>query len=719
MAPAFDLTQNPFHLLGLSIRARREEVVEAHEDALADGRTDEDVLARAQQAVLTPRTRIGAEVSWFLNANPSQAREILSKLEQNNLADAIGNLEHLQGLDRANLAAHLCARLGGDAKNIDFLLEAYKDFTFDDVQVILEGLRSVSGFPIPDQKQVSGALADLRIFHAKAAVSCLIATKNPGEVLTETVEMFLAWGDDNVEHLLDLIVREYDAWSQPFLATIREKIETEIGTCRGNSNPVVPVERLANMLAEWDSINQPVQLLEEAKGHEEPRSKGIYEIVRNFCLWLANENGKYKEALAISRALLETFPELPAVAAQLSKDVDALESLAEEAKSIELMGPLVRAVEATKTKTTTFCEDVAASGFGPNSRGLGKNLYDAFVDVASKTAGTELADMPWMVVREIAIELNNKQNSPEGACAILEGLISHKDTTPTKAVVGILKDDRRTLRRNLKWEELKHVSGNVQKGIVLVADLLDGADQDERAALLQIKKTLERKRAATVRKLVFWGLAAAALVGFLVYNANKKPSYSPRPSPTTTLTPTTPQPSNSAPSSLYEELKPTPGTGRVLNRNQVRYCIFQGKRLDILRGLVSSNSEIDQFNRMVGDFNSRCSSFQYRQGVLRAIEAEVPGRRQHLWLDAQRIFSSWRASSFSRTMDDQLIDISTVSGVNLVQSRLKELGHYAGRVDGIWGPASRAALRNFKLSQSGLRNDDAWDLVTQRALMGR
>ena len=47
-------------------------------------------------------------------------------------------------------------------------------------------------------------------------------------------------------------------------------------------------------------------------------------------------------------------------------------------------------------------------------------------------------------------------------------------------------------------------------------------DQDERAALLQIKKTLERKRAATVRKLVFWGLAAAALVGFLVYNANKK-----------------------------------------------------------------------------------------------------------------------------------------------------------------------------------------------------
>lgn len=69
-------------------------------------------------------------------------------------------------------------------------------------------------------------------------------------------------------------------------------------------------------------------VLEESKGHEEPRSKEIYSIVRDFALWLANENGRYEEALALSRALLEAFPELPAVAAQLSRDVDTLESLA-------------------------------------------------------------------------------------------------------------------------------------------------------------------------------------------------------------------------------------------------------------------------------------------------------------------------------------------------------------------------------------------------------
>src|SRR5690606_20715121 len=120
---------------------------------------------------------------------------------------------------------------------------------------------------------------------------------------------------------------------------------------------------------------------------------------RDFCLWLANENGRYEQALAIARALLETFPELPAVAAQLSQDVDALESLASQAKSIKLMGPLIRAQEAAQEDISAFDADLVVSGFGPESRGLAKKLYDAFAEVAAKTVGTELADMPWMVVR--------------------------------------------------------------------------------------------------------------------------------------------------------------------------------------------------------------------------------------------------------------------------------------------------------------------------------
>ena len=140
MAAHFDLTQSPFHLLGLSIRASREVVVDAHEEALADGRADEAVLVRAQQNVLTPRTRTEAELSWFPSAPPSQAREILSNLEDNNLGDADRALERLRGLDKANLAADLCTRSGGETKYVNELLETYEDFTARDVLEILRGL---------------------------------------------------------------------------------------------------------------------------------------------------------------------------------------------------------------------------------------------------------------------------------------------------------------------------------------------------------------------------------------------------------------------------------------------------------------------------------------------------------------------------------------------------------------------------------------------------
>ena len=633
-------------------------------------------------------------------------------------------MERLRGLDKANLAADLCTRSGGETKYVNELLETYEDFTARDVLEILRGLRSVSGFPIPDQQQVSGALTALRLNHAKAAVACIIAAKSPGEALTEIVEAFLAWSDDDVGHLLDLIVREYDAWSQPNLGRIKERVESDIAIYRGGSDHC-PVEQLVKLLAEWDAINQPVQLLDESKGHEEPRSKEIYEIVRDFCLWLANENGQYQEALTISRALLETFPELPAVAAQISRDVDVLESLAEEAKSNDLMRSLIEAQEAIQENISDFDNDAFTSGFGPKSRGLAKRLHDAFSDATARTAGTELADMPWMVVRGLAIDLNNKQDSPEGACSILEGLISHKGTTPSKAVVDKLRDDLRTLRRNLKWEELKRVSGDVPKGISLVSELLEGADPDERAALLRLKRGLIQKRNTKVGKWAFWGLAAASLVGFLIYDANKKPSYTPRPSPTATFAPSgsslTSSPNSSASSQFTEQL-PAPGTDRVLGKTEVRYCIFQGGRLDILRDLISSNRETDHFNDLVADFNSRCSKFRYRQGVLRAIEAEALGKQPDLRVDARRLLSLWReslVSSPASTTGDRLFDVTTVSGATLVQSRLKELSYYTGAVDGLWGPASRTALRNFKISQSGLGYDDTWDLATQRALMGR
>ena len=51
-----------------------------------------------------------------------------------------------------------------------------------------------------------------------------------------------------------------------------------------------------------------------------------------------------------------------------------------------------------------------------------------------------------------------------------------------------------------------------------------------------------------------------------------------------------------------------------------------------------------------------------------------------------------------------------------LQNRLGELGFFVGKSDGVWGPASRNALLDFKV-MSGLTADDQWDGITERTLM--
>ncbi|MGO7755658.1 hypothetical protein ACC708_36060, partial [Rhizobium ruizarguesonis] len=59
-----------------------------------------------------------------------------------------------------------------------------------------------------------------------------------------------------------------------------------------------------------------------------------------------------------------------------------------------------------------------------------------------------------------------------------------------------------------------------------------------------------------------------------------------------------------------------PGVGQSLNRSELRYCIFKGKRLDLLRSLAFTDAEVSSFKALVSDFNGRCANFRYRQNEM-------------------------------------------------------------------------------------------------------
>src|SRR5262249_1264160 len=51
-----------------------------------------------------------------------------------------------------------------------------------------------------------------------------------------------------------------------------------------------------------------------------------------------------------------------------------------------------------------------------------------------------------------------------------------------------------------------------------------------------------------------------------------------------------------------------------------------------------------------------------------------------------------------------------------IQTRLHDLGYFAGNANGIWGSTSRSALRDFK-TMNGLAENDKWDPETEQRLL--
>ena len=68
-----NLSQNPFTLLGLSLRDNKTTIAEQFEEKVADDEIDEHDLMVARKNLMTSKTRLKAEIAWFPDLNPKKA----------------------------------------------------------------------------------------------------------------------------------------------------------------------------------------------------------------------------------------------------------------------------------------------------------------------------------------------------------------------------------------------------------------------------------------------------------------------------------------------------------------------------------------------------------------------------------------------------------------------------------------------------------------------
>jgi len=170
---------------------------------------------------------------------------------------------------------------------------------------------------------------------------------------------------------------------------------------------------------------------------------------------------------------------------------------------------------------------------------------------------------------------------------------------------------------------------------------------------------------------------------------------------TTTYSPPLTQPQEP---SLPNEDKPPVGRDLVLSMAQIRYCVAEVVRMDGAKSAMNNHvdSDVDRFNAMVADYNSRCGSFRYRSGALESARRDVEPYRSQFQSEGRNRFARPSTSSLSEPAPSRPAPDATVQAI---QRKLNELGYEAGTSDGLMGRGTRSAIlafqRDMGLTQNG------------------
>ena len=131
--------------------------------------------------------------------------------------------------------------------------------------------------------------------------------------------------------------------------------------------------------------------------------------------------------------------------------------------------------------------------------------------------------------------------------------------------------------------------------------------------------------------------------------------------------------------------KPQVGRGNVLNVAELRWCLREDIRIDTLRPQPTTNAQIDEFNRLVSDYNGRCGSFRYREGTLARARREVEQHRSKIvasvsppW-ERSRTLIDGRAAAGGSEQGNRTVEIRLSATRSRTEPEPVDRVHKAGR----------------------------------------
>lgn len=331
----FDLRTSPFYLLGVSPRDNREIIAQATETALGEGTLDEAVTTRAQQILMSPRLRLGAELSWLLGLAPNRVRQLIQETGLD--ADTVASLPLLAG---ANLAAHRCSTQISPPHD-ELLFRFYEEHDDDEILNLLNTERRASGFPPVTAQLLQESIPTLMHQHTLSFVNFIGDGSYPAQTLLRILTKYYIDGSKIVAFLDDIVDRFDEREAGSF-----QRAEASITECL-NSIQAAPdslkehLSTFSAAIAEWSSVAAPRQFILARRHVNDPRSEELLGKIRGVCLRLHNDLGDAKTALALTKAAAPAFEASPGHLQLVKADVETLEERAVTQDAVKATQPLI------------------------------------------------------------------------------------------------------------------------------------------------------------------------------------------------------------------------------------------------------------------------------------------------------------------------------------------------------------------------------------------
>jgi hypothetical protein len=377
---SFNLYENPFAVLGLGLDASSAEI------SLRTRELGGDAASLASRTLISPRSRLQAEVTFLPGLSRQEVTAVLSSLS----GGKVPAFSEFTSLARANILAHLASSGKATAANLS-MLAATAPIARENALEVLNRDRHTAAMPPISGGMFESAMEQLATLHAEALSDGACVLPNGGGLLAEMVD---GLKPSDAEQCL-FLRQTMSAWDRATASDANKDLDRahELeATLRATSDQATLAE-LSALVSKVAARMRPSRSLAQRFGLPHDASAEIVNAWRCLAVDLVKQHTALTQAETLLEALAREFGTSDEPGQRVARDLANCRERIASGEDLPEAKRFAAALEAAKKNPAIFKGDVLTSvRFAGHGRNRGPavacELWDAFSPTESQNAQT-------------------------------------------------------------------------------------------------------------------------------------------------------------------------------------------------------------------------------------------------------------------------------------------------------------------------------------------